>query len=170
MWLFRTCCLVPPILCNIRKIVHSPLLFLIKSHLCLQSLQDEAGPLPKKDVNLLESDIFDPLAEDQKPDPPAPPASNPASNPAAASRSPRHAYSHPDYEERPDGGQRDEVDHRGGAAAAAGNASIVPTQKMLQDKYEQNLRCECFVALCFAKFLVRISCSSNFGPNFCSSK
>jgi len=102
--------------------------------------QDEAGPLPNKDVNLLESDIFDPLAEDQKPDPPAPPASNPASNPAAASRSPRHAYSHPDYEERPDGGQRDEVDHRGGAAAAAGNASIVPTQKMLQDKYEQNLR------------------------------
>ena len=119
---------------------------------CLLSIsKDEAGPLPKKDVNLLESDIFDPLAEDQKPDPPAPPASNPASNPAAASRSPRHAYSHPDYEERPDGGQRDEVDHRGGAAAAAGNASIVPTQKMLQDKYEQNLRCvrmDCWVK-CF---------------------
>ena len=35
--------------------------------------QDEAGPLPKKDVNLLENDIFDPLAEDQKPDPPPPP-------------------------------------------------------------------------------------------------
>ena len=168
MWLFRTCCLVPPILCNIRKIVHSPLLFLIKSPLCLQSLQDEAGPLPKKDVNLLESDIFDPLAEDQKPDPPPPPP--PSTNTQASSRSPRHAYSHPDYEERSDGGaaaasegprQRDEVDHRGGA-------SIVPTQKMLQDKYEQNLRCENGSLLC--KVLVRISCSSNFGPNFCSSK
>ena len=37
-------------------------------------LQGEAGPLPKKDVNLLENDIFDPLAEEnQKPDPPLPP-------------------------------------------------------------------------------------------------
>ena len=127
---------------------------MIKSHLCLQSLQDEAGPLPKKDVNLLESDIFDPLAEDQKPDPLPPP---PPSTNNQASRSPRHAYSHPDYEERSDGGaaaasegprQRDEVDHRGGAAAnSAGNASIVPTQKMLQDKYEQNLRCEWSIVL-----------------------
>ena len=57
-----------------------------------------------------------------------------------------------EYEERSDGAaeqpRRDEVDHRGGgggglgaAGGAAAAVSIVPTQKMLQDQYEQNLRC-----------------------------
>ena len=69
-------------------------------------------------------------------------------NPPQASRSPRHAYSHPDYEERPDGAESrqraDEAaaDRRsgGGANASGSSSSIVPTQKMLQDKYEQNLK------------------------------
>merc|ERR1719499_1077960 len=100
--------------------------------------QGEAGPLPMKDVNLLENDIFDPLAEEnQKPDPPPPPPPPPTTQ---VSRSPRHAYSHPDYEERPDGAESrqqrsDETAEQW--SGGGGQTSIVPTQKMLQDKYEQ---------------------------------
>ena len=67
-------------------------------------------------------------------------------NPLQASRSPRHAYSHPDYEERPDGAESrqqradEAAEQRSGGGGGGGQTSIVPTQKMLQDKYEQNLK------------------------------
>jgi hypothetical protein len=111
-----------------------------------------ADPLPAKDFNLFGSDIFDPLGSPSAEAaavaasppislPPPPPSS---SRPSAAASSgggegggngsPRqgHAYSHPQREvEQDDVHHLEEVDR---------SHSIVPTQRMLQDKYEQNLR------------------------------
>ncbi len=93
---------------------------------------DEASALPSKtDVDLLSNDFFDPLE--------APPPSSAGSASASASlpvpsSSPRHAYSHPTRRDEEDAAleqHREDVDRA---------LSIVPTQRMLQDKYEQNLR------------------------------
>ena len=57
---------------------------------------------------------------------------------AAAPSSPKHAYSHPKRQENERSSFADSSS--GAAAAVSSSQSLVPTQQMLQDRYEENLR------------------------------
>ena len=106
----------------------------------LINLDGAAAPMPptsqspetKESVDLL-SDLGGAAAAA-----PAPQQSSSLPSSAAGAGGPRHAYSHPKRMEEQDAAA--EAASEAAAATDEGDASFIPTQQMLHDRYEENLK------------------------------